>query len=138
MKKYLITSVALIAVVTACTTAKVTPANPATGTPATTNYVVDPRFTQVIDTAKGVVAVTAPVNPYAGLIDLGLGSAAAIAAWFAARKNTQAAQSALLAKTVIQGVENSGSADAKAAIEKHATAMGVQGALSDLVYTITK
>ncbi len=138
MKKLLLPALLLALVITACTTAKVTPANPATGTPATTNYIVDPRLTSAIDTAKGVVGVTAPVNPYAGAVDIGLTAIAGIAAWVAKRKNDKANQATLLATTLVQGVEASGSAEAKAAIEKHATLVGVQGALSDLVYTVTK
>ena len=136
--KILISVLALGLLITACTTAKVTPANPTTGAPASTNYVVNPKLTSTLDTVGSVVDVTAPVDPYAGLIKLGLGAIAAGATWFAARKNSQAAQSALLTKTVIQGVEASGNADVKAAIEKHATLVGVQGALSDAVYTVTK
>jgi hypothetical protein len=138
MKIKYILPVVVLALILGCTTAKVTPANPATGTPATTNYIVDPRLTTVLDTGHAVVGATSAINPYAGLLDLGLGAVAAVATWFAKRKNDQAKGSALLTKTVIQGVEASGSAEAKAAIEKHATLVGVQGALSDLVYNVTK
>jgi len=138
LTKIYLSTLLLALVITACTTAKVTPANPATGTPASTNYIVDPRLTSAIDTAKGVVGVTAPVNPYAGAVDIGLTAIAGIAAWVAKRKNDKANAATLLTKTVIQGVEASGSAEAKTAIEKHATLVGVQGALSDLVYNVTK
>ncbi len=138
LTKIYLSTLLLALVITACTTAKVTPADPVKGTPATTNYIVDPRLTSALTTAQGVNAVTAAVDPYSPLIDLGLGTVAAVAAWFAKKKNDKANAATLLTRTVIQGVEASGSAEAKAAIEKHATLVGVQGALSDMVYTVTK
>lgn len=133
MKKLLIPVLFLVLVITACTTAKVTPADPATGTPAVTNYVVDPRLTSALDTAKGVVAVTAPVNPYAGLLDLGLGTVAAVATWFAKKKNDKANASTLLAKTIVQAIDQQDSDTVKAAIQTHAARVGVEGELNTFV-----
>ncbi len=138
MKNKILFLCAVAFVIVGCTVARVTPADPIKGTPATTNFVVDPKLTQGLATAGAVNTATAAVNPFSPVIDIGLTGIAAIAAYFAKRKNDQATQSALLTRTVIQGVEASGSAEAKAAIEKHATNVGVQGALSDLVYTVTK
>ena len=43
-----------------------------------------------IELARAANEASGPVNPYAHFIELGLGGAAAIAAWLAARKNKQA------------------------------------------------
>lgn len=97
---------------------------------------VDPRLTTAIETSKAVNAATVPVNPYAPFIDWGLGVLAAGAALVAKYKNDQNAQHALLLKTVVQGVENAGNAEVKAAIKSQATAIGVEGDLSTKVQAI--
>jgi len=124
-------SVALIG----CTSTKVTETPPGSGNYAT-NYVVDPRLVTAIETAKAVNDATAPVNPFSGAVEIGLGAVAALAAWFAKRKNDQANQHALLLKTVVQGVENAGNSEVKATIQKHAVNIGVEGDLSSAVAKI--
>lgn len=96
-------------------------------------HVVDPRLTSALETAGAVNSATALVNPYSPVLEIGLGAAAAIATWFAKRKNDQSNQNAALLKTVIQGVENSGSSDVKTAIQTHAVNIGVEGQLGTFV-----
>lgn len=131
IKHILISFAVIIVLVTACTTAKVTPATSAA--PAVTNYIVSPKLTTALDTVGSINAVTAPVNPYSPIIDIGLGGIAAIAAWVAKRKNDAAAQQALLLKTVIQGVENANLPAVKTAIQTQAVAIGVEGSLGNTV-----
>jgi hypothetical protein len=130
--KYLL-PVVVLALILGCTTAKITPANPSTGTPATTNYIVDPRLVSAIDTAKGVAGVIAPVNPYAGAVDIGLGTVAAIAAWVAKRKNDKLAAQTLLTKTVVQSIDAQDNQAVKDAIQAHASRIGVEGELNTFV-----
>lgn len=142
MKKTIITAIKLTlavallsACITACTTAKVTPATPTT--PATTNYIVDPRLTTTLTTIGDVNKATAPVNPFAPLIDIGLGAAALIASWVAKRKNDQAAQSSLLLKTVIQAVDAIDQQPIKDAIQAHAVRVGSEVQLNQVVKKVS-
>jgi len=127
----------LLALIIGCTTEKVTPAKPATptspATPAVTNWIVDPRFDTTLTTIGGVNQATAPVNPFAPAVTIALGAAAALASWFAKRKNDQAATSALLTKTVVQAVDALDQQPVKDAIQAHATRVGVEGALNQVV-----
>jgi hypothetical protein len=122
-------------VITACTTQKVTPPTAPGGHP-TTNWVVDPKLETALITARAVNDASAPANPFAPAVDIGLGAIAALAAWVAKRKNDQAAQSALLLKTVVQGVENAANPAVKAAIQAHAGIIGVEGELGTAVQKI--
>lgn len=87
---------------------------------ASTNLVVDPRITQGIETGKAIVALTAPVNPYAGIMTTVLGVASTIAvAWgsiatFFMRRRGQ------VLSAVVRGVEASGTGGSavKESIEK--------------------
>lgn len=134
MIKYVTSILAVVGLIAACTTAKVTPATPTT--PASTNWIVDPRLATGLATAGAVNAATAAVNPYSPAIEIGLGAIAALAAWVAKSKNDKATQAALLLKTVIQGVENSGAVEVKQAIQAQATAVGVEGALGTIVQAV--
>jgi len=130
----------LLALIIGCTTEKVTPAKPATptspATPAVTNWIVDPRLDATLTTVGAVNQATAPVNPFSPVVTIALGAAAALASWFAKRKNDQAAQSELLFKTVVQGVENAANPAVKAAIQAHAGIIGVEGELGTAVQKI--
>jgi len=130
--KNILSILVLSAVLIGCTSTKVSETPPGSGN-YSTNYVVDPRLVTAIETAKAVNDATKPVNPFSGAVEIGLGAVAALAAWFAKRKNDQANQQALLLKTVVQGVENAGNAEVKAAIQKHAVNVGVEGKLGDAV-----
>ena len=132
MKYIVLSCVVIICAVTACTTAKVTPPT-VPGNPPSTNWIVDPKLTTALVTAGAINTATAPVNPLSPAVDIGLAAIAALAAWVAKRKNDQAAQSALLLKTVVQGVENAANPAVKAAIQAHAGVIGVEGELGTTV-----
>lgn len=129
--KVIIGIISLALFITACTTAKITPATPTS--PATTNYVVAPNLITALETAHAVNAATAAVDPFSPAVEIGLGAIAALATWVAKRKNDKASQQALMLKTVIQGVENADNAEVKTAIQTQATAVGVEGALGTTV-----
>lgn len=57
-------------------------------------YVANTNLTTAVGIGQGVNAVTAPVNPYSPLVDIGLATALAIAGFIAKRKNDQAAAAA--------------------------------------------
>lgn len=137
--KFLI-PILLFAAIVGCTTQKITPAKPATdtspATPAITNYIVDPRLDNTLTTIGAINKATAPVNPFSPLVDIALGAATLVAGWIAKRKNDQANQSALLFKTVVQGVENAANPAVKAAIQAHAGIIGVEGELGTAVQKI--
>lgn len=136
-KKHFLLALGLALIVIGCTTQKITPAKPATPTspavPAVTNYIVDPRLDNTLATIGAVNTATAPVNPFSPVVNIALGTAAALAAWFAKRKNDQAAQSALLTKTMIQAVDALDQQPVKDAIQAHAVRVGVEGELNQVV-----
>jgi len=135
MKNNILLVCGLLLVIVGCTTAEVKP-NPDPTQPPLTNWIVDPKLTTGLATAGAVNAATAAVNPFSPAVEIGLGAIAALAAWVAKRKNDAAAQKGLLLKTVIQGVENSGSAEVKGIIQKQAIAIGVEGELSTTVQKV--
>lgn len=120
-----------------CTTTKVTEAPPGSGN-YSTNVVVDPKLTGALETVKAVNDATAAVNPYATPINLGLGLVGAIAAWVAKRKNDKLNSSNALLKVVVQGVDQANNPIVKEAIAKHATMVGVEGELSQVVNKVDK
>ncbi len=120
----------LFLVVSGCTVPQVTQAPDGT---TSTNYVVDPRFETGILTGRAVNTATAPVNPYSPIVEIGLGAAAAIAAWFAKRKNDQASGSMAQLKTVIQAVDALDDVKIKEAIQAHAVRVGTETELSKTV-----
>ncbi len=136
MKNNILAILAIAFLLVGCTVARVTPANPATGQPATTNYVVDPKLTQGLATAGAVNEATRPVNPFSPVVDIGLAGITAIAAWIAKRKNDQANASTLLAKTIAQGVEQADVQGVKDAISAHAGKIGVEGELNTFVQRV--
>ncbi len=136
MKNNILAILAIAFLLVGCTVARVTPANPATGQPATTNYVVDPKLTQGLATAGAVNDATRPVNPFAPVVDIGLGAVAAIAAWVAKKKNDAAAASTLLAKTIVQSIDAQDNQATKDAISVHAAKIGVEGELNSFVQKV--
>ncbi len=136
MKKYLLPVLALAFLIVGCTVARVTPADPVKGTPASTNYVVDPKLTQGLATAGAINTATAPVNPFSPAVDIGLGTIAAIAGWVAKRKNDALAAQTLLTKTVVQGVEYADNQVVKDVISTHAGKIGVEGELNTFVQKV--
>lgn len=92
----------------------------ANGTPK--QYAVNTNALQAFaDTAHGVIAATAPVNPYAipmnMALDGGLAVAAAISALFAAIKNKQAANANAATATMAQAVVAQGPTVASAVVD---------------------
>lgn len=139
MNKFIL-PILLLAMVVGCATEKITPAKPATPTspavPAITNYVVDPRLESALGTIGEINKASAPLNPFAGLVDIGLGAAALIAAWVAKRKNDANTQNALLLKTVVQAVDGLDQQPVKDAIQAHAARVGVEGQLNQVVKSV--
>jgi len=139
-KNKFILPIILLVTVIGCTTQKITPTKPATptapATPAITNFIVDPRLESALGTIGEINKVSAPVNPFSGLVDIGLGAAALIAAWVAKRKNDANAQNALLLKTVVQAVDGLDQQPVKDAIQAHAARVGVEGQLNQVVKSV--
>lgn len=134
MKKNMLTLAIVAVMLIGCTSAQVTK-NPSTGQNQT-NYVVDPKLTSTLGTIGAINAASAPVNPFSGLVEIGLGATALIAAWFAKRKNDQAAASALLTKTLVQAVDGLDQQPVKDAIQAHAVRVGVEGQLNQVVKAV--
>lgn len=120
-------------IVSGCTTAK-TVTNPDGTTQQV--YSPDPRLTTAIEAGRAGNAVSAPFNPFSYWIEIGLGTLAAGAGWVAKRKNDKAAADALLLKTVIQAIDALDDDKAKEVIQKHATSVGVEGALNSRVQQV--
>jgi hypothetical protein len=134
MKLKQILSLILIAcVITACTVPQSTvQADGSTNTV----YAVDPKFEQITGFVRAANTISSPVNPYAGIIDWVLGVALAGTALYAKFQTDRKAKAQLLAKTIVQGVENAGSTETKKAIQLQATAVGVEGALGTFVQQV--
>jgi hypothetical protein len=136
--------------------------NPATGQPVTSTNAagvvvtnVQPPFlpnagvASAVGTIGALNTATAPLNPYSGLVSLGLGLTTLIAGGIAAWKNNQASGLNSQLTAVIQGVESATStngttnpapisaASVKQSIQSHATAAGVQPALAAKVLSVT-
>ncbi len=137
MKNNILAVLAIAFLIVGCTTAKVTPANPATGQPATTNYIVDPRIASTVGTAT---AVADAVPVWGGLarpvIEAAGGLVTALSLLVAKRKNEQANASTLLAKTVVQGIEQADVQGVKDTISAHAGKIGVEGELNTFVQRV--
>lgn len=133
-------SLALVSFVIGCTTARVTPAVPATPTtpaiPATTNYIIDPGLSNAIVTIGSVNDVTRAINPFSPIVDIGLTAALAIAGFIAKRKNDQLAAQTLLTKTVVQAIDAIDQQPVKDAIQTHAARIGVEGELNQFVQKV--
>lgn len=136
MRKLILISVLAICFA-GCTTTKVTETPPGSGN-FQTNSAVDPKFTSTLETIGAINEASKPVNPFSGLVSIGLATAAAIATWVAKRKNDQNAQTSQLLKVVVQGVEQADNAEVKSTIQNHAVNIGVEGKLNDTVSKINK
>lgn len=98
-----------------------------------TVQVVDPKLEEGIVVARATNAATAPINPFAALVDWGLGTLAVGATLVAKLKNDRAAKSELLLKTVVQAVDAVDNQSFKDAISTHASNIGVEGDLNRIV-----
>lgn len=144
--KYLLMIPLLVIAVIGCTTLRDTPVYtevpPGSGNYVTSTVpitVIDPKFEGTIAGIRATNEASRPVNPWAGLIDYGLGAALLIAAEIARRKNAKANQAQTLLATVIQGVENAPSPDnVKTSIKNVATLKGVETDLGAVVAKITE
>ena len=107
----------------------------------TIGYTVAQAVTNDLATAQAVVSATAPVNPYAGIIEGVLGVAAAGLAWFARLKTQQAASHLSVAQTIIAGIENAEPAAAaivKASVASTALSQGTSTKVNNIVQAATK
>lgn len=114
----------------ACTVSK-----PVVNPDGSTNVVheVDPRLTAGLAIGSAANAASAPVNPSAPWVELGLGAIAVGAGWVAKRKTDKAAADQLLLKTVIQALDTLNDNAVKEAVQKYATQAGVEGKLNTAV-----
>ena len=104
---------------------------------STTNQVVDPKLDQGIIVARATNAATAPINPFAALIDWGLATVAAGALLVAKAKNDKASKSSLLLKTVVQTIDALDQQPIKDAVQSHAANIGVEGDLNRFVKQVS-
>lgn len=131
--KQILSLIVCALIVTACTVPQTTIQSDGS---TNTAYVTNPKFEQTIGFIKGANSISSPVNPYSGVIDWGLGVLLAGTAWYAKIQTDRKAKAQLLAKTIVQGVENAGSTETKKAIQSQATAVGVEGALGTFVQQV--
>ena len=105
------------------------------GTPAITNYGVNPILTTVASGAQ----IAAPLVPQPwGLIIGAIGTLlAAAGTGIAAAKNAQLNTNASMLASVITGVETAGTPATKTAIQNLATAAGVSSQLDAIVQAVT-
>jgi len=125
MKKLKVLAALIIAAFTlaACTVPEVVTQPDGT---TITNQVVDPRVTAAIETAAVVNTATAPVNPYFGIVSVVLGLAATVSATWGTIATLLKRKSDRYLAVAVKGVEASGSAEAKSAIETKAADAGVK------------
>ena len=128
-RKSILALAALVIVLAGCTTAKVAETPPGSGH-YTTNVVVDPKLEAALTTIGSVNAATTPVNPFSGLITIGLAAITAGASWFAKRKNDAL-------NATIAGVEKAGTPEVKKAIMNEAISAGVEASLNKSVQNVT-
>lgn len=103
---------------------------------AVTNQVPSPQLTDTLTTIGAINDVSAPVNPYAGLIKILIGVVSTGAAAWASIMTWYNNRNKKLLKVVVQGVEQSKSAEAKSAIEAHSANAGVKLELDSAVQEI--
>lgn len=89
-----------------------------------TNQVPDPRIGQTVATVGAINEATRQINPYSGLVDIGLAATTGIAAIWAAFATYFKNKNWKLFKTVVQGVEQTTTPDAKEAIAAHSGNVG--------------
>jgi hypothetical protein len=129
MKTKLRIALAIMLVMVGCTVTKLVENPPGSG-----KYdkvvEVDPKLTSGLEAAKAVNDAAKPFFPFSPVVDIGLGTVAALAAWFAKRKSDQL-------KATIVGVEAKGGEAVKTAIKEAAMASGVESGLNKVVKSIT-
>lgn len=104
------------------------------------NYAISGTVTNALGVVGSVNTAIKPVNPFGGLLDIGLGAISAGLAWFAAKKTREANQNNALLETVIRGVENASmdkSATVKASIADLASKNGTFANLDSKVQNLT-
>lgn len=89
-----------------------------------TNQVPDPRIGQAVATVGAINEATRQVNPYSGLVDIGLAATTGIATIWAAFATYFKNKNWRLFKTVVQGVEHTTTPEAKEAIAAHSGNVG--------------
>lgn len=99
-------------------------------------FVPDPRLADGVNVIRATNTASAPFNPFAYWIELALSGVTAGSLWVAKRKNDKASADALLLKTVIQAIDALDDDKAKEVIQKHATSVGVEGALNSRVQQV--
>lgn len=124
-----------MAVIVGCTTTKIDETPPGSGV-YTTNVVIDPKLETALTTIGAVNEATKPVNPFSGLITIGLAAITAGASWFAKRKNDQLLASTGQLKAVIQGVEIANATGVKEAIKAQAIVLGAEELLNSTVQKV--
>ena len=121
--------IAMLSFIVGCTTTKLVETPPGSGQYKKVAE-TDPRFTTGLQTAEGVARVFGPINPWHGLVTIGLGAAAAIAEWNKRRKQAQL-------DAVITGVEAADNPAVKKAIYDASVAAKVEPQLSQSVKNVT-
>lgn len=96
-------------------------------------YIPNTNVTTGIGVAQGVNAVTAPLNPYSPLVDIGLTTGLAVAAWFAKRKNDQLAASTAVTNQLAASVVAQGPTVAQAVLDHASSNEAVYPAVADVV-----
>lgn len=129
MKNWFIILIMCMVGLTACTVTKLVETPPGSGQYKKVAE-TDPRVTGTLNTIGATNDATSPINPWHGLITIGLGAAAAVAEWNRRRKQAQL-------DAVVTGVETAGDEATKKAINKVALAQKVEGDLNKTVQRVT-
>jgi hypothetical protein len=103
------------------------------------------RVQMVRDTGSAIAAVAPPAAPFVGTVNaiLGfgitlLGAFATVKTQLAKKHKTTAQKTATMLRAVVVGVEAVNQPSVKESISKHATVLGVAGALDEVVQKVTK
>lgn len=103
----------------------------------TNGFQESPSLSNTVATISAVNQMTAPFNPYSGLINLLLGGATAVAGVVAAIKSKQANTATGIASTVISAVENLAPTIAPA-VKTTVAATALQNGTSDAVHALVQ
>lgn len=96
-------------------------------------YVPNTNVTTGVAIGQGVNGVTAPFNPYSPLVDIGLATAAAVAAWIAKRKNDQAVASGAVASQLAASVVAQGPTIAQQVLDHASNNEAIYPDVADVV-----
>lgn len=127
----------------------VTVTNPVTVTTYQTNwqsvtvtngYTVAAGFTNALNGIGTVNSLTAPINPYSGILNGILGLAAGGAAWYARLKTTQLQAHQSATATIVTAIEGLGPAAqaVKDAVSDQSVKMGTADKVNSIVQAVTK